>query len=72
MFWTKNGDCDANDTSVTEDKAFGTRSVKIFGAADKTKSFYQTINVSGQAGGVFVVSGWGKGSSVSLTNGTGR
>ena len=72
LFWTKNADGDANDTSVDVEQAFGTRSVRINGAADKTKSFYQTINVSGQANDVFVVSGWGKGASVPLTNGSGR
>jgi len=72
LFWTKNGSTDANDTSVNVEKAFGTRSVRLNGVADKTKAFYQNINVSGQANDVFVVSGWGKGSSVSLTNGSGR
>ena len=72
LFWSANGHCDANDTSVNVEKAFGTRSVRLNGAADKTKNFSQNIKVSGSKDDVFVVGGWGKGSSVSLTNGSGR
>lgn len=71
-FWTIGGTYDANDTSVTTEKAFGSRSVRMNGIADKTKYYSQTVNVAGNTDDVLVVGGWGKGSSVSLSNGTGR
>lgn len=72
LFWGIGGAYDANDTSVDVEKAFGSRSVRLNGVADNTKYYAQTVNVSGSAGDVIVVSGWGKGASVPLNNGSGR
>ena len=72
-FWSKNTYTDSNDTLVTSpDSSYPIKldnSKKVFrinGSASLNKSIYQKINQSGNAGDVFVVSGWAKGDSVPL------
>ncbi len=72
LFWNANAESDAGDTSVDTESAFGTRSVKINGIADKNKNFNQLLNVSGLNDDVFTIGGWGKASSVPMNYGSGR
>ncbi|MGY0374140.1 DNRLRE domain-containing protein [Clostridium sp. JNZ J1-5] len=73
-FWSKNPYTDTQDTLVTSyDPLYPTKLdskkkvFKINGSALKRKSIYQKINLSGNAGDVFVVSGWAKAESVPIS-----
>ncbi|MEA4827303.1 MAG: DUF6531 domain-containing protein, partial [Clostridium sp.] len=73
-FWSKNPYTDTQDTLVTSyDPLYPTKLdskkkvFKINGSASKRKSIYQKINLSGNAGDVFVVSGWAKAESVPIS-----
>ncbi|KOA20845.1 tRNA nuclease WapA precursor [Clostridium homopropionicum DSM 5847] len=75
-FWSKNSYTDGNDTLVTSSdssypiKLDTTKKVfRINGSASLNKTIYQKINQSGNAGDVYVVSGWAKGDSVPLSSG---
>ncbi|MBU3114613.1 DNRLRE domain-containing protein [Clostridium lacusfryxellense] len=76
--WVKNIDCDASDalaymdpsadanyTSANIDRNY----FKINGDSGKNKNISQTVNVSGNLGDTFVLSGWAKANSVPLASG---
>ncbi|SHH28624.1 DNRLRE domain-containing protein [Clostridium grantii] len=75
-FWNKNAATDSGDTLVTSsDSTYPTKLdsqkkvFKINGNSGLSKNVYQTLNMSGKAGDVFVVAGWAKGDSVKLSAG---
>ncbi|MBE6939730.1 MAG: RHS repeat protein [Ruminococcaceae bacterium] len=72
--WTKGSTCTSSDTVTTVSASaapqLNTSAYKISGSATASKSVYQTVNVSGAAGDVYSLAGWGKGDSVPLSDDT--
>lgn len=64
-FWGKSN-CTTSDVIANggAPSTIDTNSFKIVGDAKVNKNIYQTINISGKKGDIFVVSGWAKASSV--------
>ncbi len=76
-WWNKSGDSDISDKVVYIDTKTDPNYVsanidrncfKINGLANKLKNINQTINVSGNTGDTYVVSGWAKADSVPLSS----
>jgi RHS repeat-associated protein len=68
-FWSRNSEVDSTDAVASID---GRTAFKINGKATSDKALYQVVNVSGNAGDTFVLSGWAKGDSVPIPPGSGR
>ncbi|MDT8716244.1 DNRLRE domain-containing protein, partial [Clostridium sp. 19966] len=71
--WTAEGNCNAADTIVAEGsplhpKNFDTSVFRIVGDAVTSKRIAQSIDIKGNAGDSYVLSGWAKGESVPLSN----
>jgi len=76
--WVKNVDCNASDTvaymDTFADPNYTSANIvrnyfKISGESGKSKNICQTVNVSGNSGDTFVLSGWAKANSVPLASG---
>jgi hypothetical protein len=64
QFWVKSTTFAATDGKDTTVKKEGAASVKIVGAAGKTKTLTQTLNLSGLTGDKLTFSFWAKGASI--------
>ena len=76
-FWLRDTQCTTDDsivhcTDTDFPSALYNTCFKIQGSSYASKQINQTVNVSGNAGDCFVLGGWGKGQSVSLSNNSGN
>ena len=65
-FITNFGSSSGNGANTTQKKS-GSYSCKIAGYPSQTRSIYQRINITGKAGDIYSIGGWGKADSVSTT-----